>query len=61
MVDYTGESLNKIYRPLVEKTYDLVSSLTKLHGGFKVTSGFIMVITIKMIKENTRKIIILFP
>lgn len=40
MAENTRESLNQLYRPLDEKLHELIAKLTKLHGGFKVTSGF---------------------
>ena len=40
MLDNTRVILNQIYRPLDEKVHELIAKLTKLHGGFKVTSGF---------------------
>lgn len=40
MPENTRESLNQLYRPLAEKLHELIAKLTKLHGGFKVTSGF---------------------
>jgi len=40
MLDNTRVILNQIYRPLDEKVHELISKLAKLHGGFKVTSGF---------------------
>lgn len=36
----TRNLFNKLYKPLDEKPYELIAKLTKLHGGFKVTSGF---------------------
>ena len=32
--------LNDLYSPIIDKTYKIVSSLTKLHGGFNVVSRF---------------------
>lgn len=40
MAENTRESLNQLYRPLDEKLHELIAKLTKLHGGFTVTSGF---------------------
>lgn len=40
MLDNTRIALNQIYRPLDEKVHELAAKLTKLHGGFKVTTGF---------------------
>ena len=34
------ESLNQLYQPLNEKLHELIAMLTKLHGGFKIASGF---------------------
>ena len=36
----TRELLNNLYQPLEGKLYELIAKLTKLHSGFKVTSGF---------------------
>lgn len=40
MAENTRESLNQLYRPLDEKLHELIAKLSKLHGGFAVTSGF---------------------
>ncbi len=34
------EQLNRLYRPLNEKAHEFITEMTKLHGGFKIESGF---------------------
>lgn len=40
MLENIRKSLNQLYRPMDEKLNELIAKLTKLHGGFQVTSGF---------------------
>lgn len=32
--------MNRLYRPLDEKAHKYIAEMTKLHGGFKIESGF---------------------
>ena len=34
------EQLNRLYRPLDERAHVYIAEMTKLHGGFKIQSGF---------------------
>ena len=34
------EQLNRLYRPLDDKAREFITEMTKLHGGFKIESGF---------------------
>ena len=34
------EQLNRLYRPLDERAHEYIAEMTKLHGGFKIQSGF---------------------
>lgn len=34
------DELNSLYRPLDQKAREFIASFVKLHGGFRVTSGF---------------------
>ena len=36
----TREQLNRLYRPLDERAQEYIAKMTKLHGGFKIESGF---------------------
>ena len=40
MSENKREMLNLLYRPLDDKMRELIVTLTKMHGGYKITSGF---------------------
>ena len=40
MDESTREVLNQFYHPIVDKAHELIAAMTRLHGGFKTTSGF---------------------
>ncbi len=37
MTEDTREMLNRIYQPINSISHELVKTLTKLHGGYKIT------------------------
>ena len=40
IMEGTREQLNRLYRPLDERAQEYIAEMTKLHGGFKIESGF---------------------
>lgn len=40
MIQFSRNDLNSLYRPLDQKAREFIANFVKLHGGFRVTSGF---------------------